>query len=446
LLARVLHQSAALEDGRMMHALAKQAEAGATEVADAAGDYVTDVHGKRYLDFAMGWCVGNLGWRHPGIEAAMRGFDGPTYVHPAYEYRPAEQLAERLLSLAPRNLRKVFRATGGTEAVELALQAAMLVTRRHGLLSLRDAYHGNSLGTLSIGSSDLRGRAHAGLPRCHKLAGPFDARAAERAEVLMKTREIAAFVMEPVICNLGGIVPDAAFVSRLRALCRKYGTLFVADEVACGFGRSGRMFACEHFDLDPDILCVGKAITGGHAPMGATLMTARVGETMEDNGDFWSTYGWHPRSVCAAAATLDVFEERGDELFANATTLGAHARERLAFMPFTSEVNVRGVGFIIGVELERGREAKRVKERCRERGLLLASAGDETLQLFPSLTIDEKTLEHGLDIIESAVRGPRRKAPRTLPRVRHPATSSAREKPGLAARRGSPVAGRVRPR
>jgi 4-aminobutyrate aminotransferase-like enzyme len=394
----------------MMHPLAQQAEPGAIEVADAAGDYVTDVDGKRYLDFAMGWCVGNLGWKHPRIEAALQAFDGPTYVHPAYHYRPAEQLAERLLSLAPGKLRKVFRATGGTEAVELALQAAMLVTRRHGLLCLGGAYHGNSIGTLSLGSSALRDRAHAGLARCHKLAGPFDARAAERAETLLKKREIAAFVMEPVVCNLGGIVPDAAFVSRLRALCRKYGTLFVADEVACGFGRSGRMFACEHFELEPDILCVGKAITGGHAPMGATLMTARVGETMEDNGDFWSTYGWHPRSVCAAAATLDVFEERGEELLANATTLGAHARERLTFMPFASEANVRGVGFVIGVELEDAREAKRVKERCRERGLLLASAGDETLQLFPSLTIDAKTLDHGLDIMESTVGAPRRKA------------------------------------
>ena len=93
--------------------------------------------------------------------------------------------------------------------MELALQAAMLVTRRHGLLSLEEAYHGNSIGTLSIGSSDLRDRANAGLPRCHKIAGPFDARAAERAEALLKKRDIAAFVMEPVICNLGGIVPDA---------------------------------------------------------------------------------------------------------------------------------------------------------------------------------------------------------------------------------------------
>ncbi len=234
-------------DEPMTHALARQAEAGAIEVADAEGDYVRDVEGKRYLDFSMGWCVGNLGWKHPRIDAAMRAFDGPTYVHPAYHYEPAEQLAERLLSFAPGRLRKVFRATGGTEAVELALQAAMLVTRRHGLLSLEAAYHGNSIGT------------HARLPRCHKIAGPFDARAAERAEAVLKTREIAAFVMEPVICNLGGIVPEASFVSRMRDLCRKYGALFVADEVACGFGRSGVLFACEHFDLDPDILCLGKA-------------------------------------------------------------------------------------------------------------------------------------------------------------------------------------------
>ena len=144
--------------------------------------------------------------------------------------------------------------------------------------------------------------------------------------------------------------------------------------------------------------------------MGATLMTSRIGKTMEANGDFWSTYGWHPRSVCAAAATLDVFEECGEDLFEKATTLGTHARERLAAMPFASKANVRGIGFIIGVELEDEREAKRVKGKCRERGLLLASAGDQTLQLFPSLTIDEKTLGHGLDIIESSVGTTRAKA------------------------------------
>jgi len=394
----------------MTHALATQADARALQVAGAEGAYVTDTDGKRYLDLAMGWCVGNLGWKHPAIEAAMQAFDGPTYVHPAHHHRPAQRLAERLVSVAPGNLRKVFRATGGTEAVELALQAAMLATRRHGVLCLEGAYHGNSIATLSIGSSELRERAQAGLPRCHRISPPFDARAAERAEVLLKKREIAAFVMEPIICNLGGVVPDATFVSTMRELCRRYGTLFVADEVASGFGRSGRMFACEHFNLDPDLLCLGKAITAGHAPMGATLMTARVGKTMEDKGEFWSTYGWHPRSVCAAEATLDVFEKRGEELFASATTLGAHARERLSFMPFASKAKVNGIGFIIGVELESKREAKRVRDKCREGGVLLASAGDETIELFPPLTIDARALDDGLDVIESCVGARRVKA------------------------------------
>jgi 4-aminobutyrate aminotransferase-like enzyme len=120
------------------------------------------------VDLAMGWCVGNLGWKHPDIEAAMRAFDGPTYVHPEHHHRPAQQLAERLLSVAPGKLRKVFRATGGTEAIELALQAAMLATRRHGLLCLEEAYHGNSIATLSIGSSqltDARGRTCYALHR-----------------------------------------------------------------------------------------------------------------------------------------------------------------------------------------------------------------------------------------------------------------------------------------
>lgn len=137
--------------------------------------------------------------------------------------------------------------------------------------------------------------------------------------------------------------------------------------------------------------------------MGAMLTTARVAKAMEECGDFYSTYGWHPRSVAAATATLDYFAAYGDVLFDNAIALGEHARTRLASMPFASRATVRGLGFAIAVELGSGREAKRLKDRCREEGVLISSAGEEVLQLFPALTIASRTLEEGLDVIQSCL-------------------------------------------
>ena len=121
----------------------------------------------------------------------------------------------------------------------------------------------------------------------------------------MKRRDVAAIIMEPISINLGVLIPEKDAIRRIRDLCRRYGTLFVADEVACGFGRTGRLFACEHFDLDPDMLCVAKAMSGGLAPIGAVIATAAIATSMEENdGAFYSTYGWHPRSVAAAIAAL----------------------------------------------------------------------------------------------------------------------------------------------
>jgi 4-aminobutyrate aminotransferase-like enzyme len=159
----------------------------------------------------------------------------------------------------------MLRATGGSEAVDLALQAAMFHTGRRGLLSLEGSYHGNSLAGLSIGASDNRERIKNLLPHCGKIAPPFDAKAVRRIEQRLKRRDVAAFIMEPISINLGVLIPEKDAIRRVRDLCRRYGTLFIADEVASGFGRTGRLFACKHFDLDPDMLCVAKAMGGGLA-------------------------------------------------------------------------------------------------------------------------------------------------------------------------------------
>ena len=195
---------------------------------------------------------------------------------------------------------KCYRATGGSEAVEIALQVAMAATGRPGFVALEDCYHGNTLGPRSLAGD--RDKYPNLLAHCHRVGPPLDDRAAGRVERLLRGGTVAAFVMEPVVCNLGVLIPSKEFMTRVRAACRETGTLFVADEVATGFGRTGKLFASEHFDLDPDVMCLAKAITAGYAPMGATVATEDVAKAA--GVGFYSTYGWHPLSVAAALANL----------------------------------------------------------------------------------------------------------------------------------------------
>jgi adenosylmethionine-8-amino-7-oxononanoate aminotransferase len=282
----------------------RQGEPEDVVVGHSAGSYLIDSRGRKYIDFMMGWCVGNLGWGNTEIRAAARTFDGPEYVHPNYLYRPWAELAEMLAHMTPGALAVSYRTTGGTESVEAALQIAMAYTGRGSFVSIEDSYHGNSIGAMSIGASDNREKFKSLLPNCHKIETPLDARALGKVETLLKKRDVAAFIMEPIICNLGALVPEADFVRGVRKLCTRYGTLFIADEVATGFGRTGTLFACEHFGLEPDVLCMAKAITGGYGGMGAVITTSKIAKAIKGRFGMYSTYGWHPRAVAVALANL----------------------------------------------------------------------------------------------------------------------------------------------
>src|SRR3989344_8966064 len=176
-------------------------------VAKTKGSYVFDEKGKRYIDFYMGWCVGNLGWSVEEIVCKIKNFSGPTYVAPGYQYKGWAELAELLATLAPGNLSKSFRATGGTEAVEIALPAAMAHTKRHKFISIEGSYHGHSIAAMSVGQSDFRSWYTNLLPDCYKVEAPLDEKAARKVEKLLSKRDIAALIMEPIICNMGVEIP-----------------------------------------------------------------------------------------------------------------------------------------------------------------------------------------------------------------------------------------------
>lgn len=371
------------------------------QIVRSEGSTVVDAKGRKYIDFTSGWCVGNLGWGNEEVLDRVRRFEGPAYVDPSFLYRPWAELAELLAKITPGKLQKCFRATGGTEAVEFALQAAMVHTGRRKFMSLESSYHGNSIGTLSIGSSSNRERFENLLPNCYKLEPPLDEKALRKVETRLKRRDVAAFIMEPISIAHGVLVPAPEFMVGLQRLCRRYGTLLVMDEVACGFGRTGTLFASEHFAIEPDILCLGKAISGGYGALGATIMTAKVAKSMERDGSFYSTFGWHPIAVAAAIASIRYVTRHRKRLLDGVAALSEYFRARLSSMEFGFAPEIRIRGLAIALEFEDPGYASSFQDECHEKGLLLTNADEAVVLLLPPMTLDRETARRGLDIMEA---------------------------------------------
>jgi 4-aminobutyrate aminotransferase-like enzyme len=372
------------------------------EVARSSGSFLFDTRGRKYVDFVMGWCVGNLGWGHGDAAKALARFTGPDYVYPGYSYRRWTELAALVASIAPGTLRKCFRATGGSEAVDIALQAAMVHTGRQKFVSLEDSYHGNSIGGLSVGASDNRKSCPNLLPHCHKIPAPLDDKALGRFERRLKRRDVAAVIMEPIVISLGVLIPTREWMTELQRLCRTFGTLLIVDEVATGFGRTGTLFATEQFDIAPDIMCVAKAITGGVSGLGAVITTPAVAKSMEDNGSFYSTYGWHPRSVEAAIATIRYIIAHRTRLLEHVARTSDYFLTRLSQFAFTGDTAIRMRGLAIAVDVKDEDYAEKVQQKCRRAGLLVSTEGTSIL-LLPALNIERQVAKRGLDILERAL-------------------------------------------
>jgi acetylornithine/succinyldiaminopimelate/putrescine aminotransferase len=380
--------------------LSSGAEVEDLQITRADGAYIFDARGRKYIDFVAGWCVGNLGWNVDGIKRGVRG-RRPDYVYPELLYAPWAELAKLLASIAPGELQRSYRATGGTEAVEIAMQVAMASTGRRKFVSIEESYHGNSIGTLSIGASSAREKLQL-LPNCKKIEPPLDEAAVDQVETLLKGRDVAAFIMEPIIMNLGVLEPDPEFMTGVQRLCRRYGTLLVMDEVATGFGRTGALFASEHYDLEPDVMCIGKAVTAGYAGLGATIVTDRVARKVGNKVSFWSTYGWHPLAVDMAIANIRHWKKNRVALLRNVNAMSAYLQTRLGEMDFKKPAQLCIKGLAIGVKVGSERYATQITDRCREGGLLI-STQDEVLTLFPSLTIDQNVAKRAMNILAEAI-------------------------------------------
>jgi adenosylmethionine---8-amino-7-oxononanoate aminotransferase len=390
-------------------------------VARAAGTHLIDAEGRRYLDGVSSlWCNVH-GHRHPRIDDALRDqLDRVAHStmlglsHPG-----AIELARRLVELAPPGLSRVFYSDSGSTAAEIALKMAFQYWQQQGgeqrrktrFVSLRDAYHGDTIGSVSVGGIDLFHSLYRPLLFDTLKAEPGDS--AHMEELLSaQAGRVAAVIMEPLVQGAAGMIvhPDG-YLRDVRELCDRHGALLIVDEVATGFGRTGRMFACEHEAVAPDLLCLAKGITGGYLPLAATLATERIyegflGEPEELRTFFHGhTYTGNPLACAAALATLDVFEEeRTLERLQSKIALLGELLEPIAGLPCVAEVRRRG--FMTGIQLTdfplELRMGHRVALEARRRGAIVRPLGDVVV-LMPPLAIPDHDLRRLVEITGEAI-------------------------------------------
>ena len=387
-------------------------------VESAAGTDLIDVAGRRYIDGVSSlWCNVH-GHRHPRIDAAVREqLDRVAHsTMLGLSHRPGIELARRLAELAPPGLTRVFYSDSGSTAAEIALKMAFQYWRQRGeerprFVALRAAYHGDTIGSVSVGGIDLFHSLYRPLLFDTLKAEPGDLGEMERL-LAAHAGEVAAVIMEPLVQGAAGmLVHPEGYLRGVRELCDRHGVLLILDEVATGFGRTGRMFACEHEDVAPDLLCLAKGITGGYLPLAATLATERIYEgflgEFEELRTFFHghTYTGNPLACAAALATLDLFdEERTLERLAPKIELLGELLRPLAAHPAVREVRRRG--FMTGIELAEFplslRMGHRVTLEARRRGAIVRPLGDVVV-LMPPLSIAEADLRRLVAIVADAV-------------------------------------------
>jgi 4-aminobutyrate aminotransferase len=395
------------------------------------GASVEDVDGNVFLDFAAGIAVVSTGHCHPDVVRAIER-QAETLIHMSgtdFYYPLLARLAEKLAEIAPGNFpKRVVFGNSGTEAIEAAIKIARYHTRRHRLIAFLGGFHGRTLGALSLTASKavqrrgfgplLGGVTHVPYPdpyHCpaeHRAPEMCDCDSTEFIEKqLFRTAvpadEVAAIVVEPIQGEGGYIVPPAGFLGRLRQLADRHGILLIFDEVQCGMGRTGKMWASEHSGVAPDILVTAKGIASG-LPLGVAVARAELMDWPP--GAHASTFGGNPVACAAALETVRLLEEK---YVANAARMGEYIMERLAGWPRRHPLvgQVRGRGLMIGIELVKSQESRapnpearhQVIEKAFQQGLLVLGCGESTVRLMPPLVIEREHADTALAILDASL-------------------------------------------
>lgn len=418
----------------------------------AEGVKIWDVEGKEYLDFGAGFAVCATGHCHPEIVKAVEE-QLKRLIHISgsdFYYRPQIELAEKLSEIAPGDFpKKLYFANSGAESLEAAFKLTRYYTRRSMVISFLGAFHGRTFVGMSLSGSKKVQRSgffplipeviHIPYPYCYRC--PFNSKYPEcikgefegipllgcvryLTEVIFKQlldpEDVAAIFVEPIQGEGGYIVPPEEFHPLLKAITKNYGILYVADEIQTGLGRTGKMFALEHWEVESDVLCIAKAVASG-LPMGATIGRAELmdGDRAWPLGSHGSTFGGNPVVCAAGIRTIDIILKNG--LVDNAREVGSYMKDKLSEIKDRHKIigDVRGLGLMLGMELVRDketkerfpdkltREGKNIKEvfmgEAFKRGLIILGCGFNSIRLSPPLILTKSEADEGLKIIEEVV-------------------------------------------
>jgi len=390
------------------------------------GVYIIDAEGRRYLDASGGAAVSSLGHSHAGtIEAIKSQIDSIAFAHTAtFTSQPAEELADFLVQRAPPGIEHVYFVSGGSEAVESALKIARQYflelgqPQRKKFISRRQSYHGNTLGALAVGGNQWRrqpfepmlidaeyisacysyreqGQGESGLEYGKRVADELEARVLE-----LGAENVIGFVAEPIVgATAGVLVPPSGYFKRIREICDRHGILLILDEVMCGMGRTGSLFACEQEGVRPDIVTIAKGLGAGYQPIGAMLCSHQIYSAIRDGSGFFQhghTFMGHSAACAGALAVQNAIESEG--LLANVKSmgnlLGKLLRERFACHPYVGDI--RGRGLFLGIELVADRQTREPLDPALEvHSVIKRHAMAQGLMCYPSGgTIDGKRGNH----------------------------------------------------
>ena len=393
----------------------------------AEGIYFWDADGKRYLDFSSQLMNLNIGHQHPKVVKAIQDQAATlAYAHPSMATEPRGLLGRKIAEVTPGNLKKTFFCLGGAEANENAIKMARFYTGRHKILARYRSYHGATHGAIAL-TGDYRrlsvepampGVVHFLDPFCYRCPFGWTRETCHR-ECIRHVEEvigyegadrIAAIIMEGVTGSNGLIVPPEDYWPRLRQICDKHGILLISDEVMSGWGRTGKWFAVDNWNVVPNIITTAKGLTAGYVPLGAVIVTDKIADFFEDKM-LWCglTYSGHPLACAAGVATLEVYEEDG--LIENAAKVGKHLGKRLEAIKVShpSVGDVRYIGLFSALEIVKNRRTKEPIDPLAETQKVLRAEGlftfnfHNVLFVVPPLCITEAQLDEGLAIIEKAL-------------------------------------------
>jgi taurine--2-oxoglutarate transaminase len=406
-------------------------------VAGAEGRYFWDYDGKRYLDFASQLVNVSIGHQHPRVvEAIKEQAERLATIGPPMASESRSTLGRLLADVTPGDLTMSFFTNGGAEANENAIKLARWYSGRHKVIARYRSYHGATGGAITLTGDPRRWPAEPGIPGVVRMLDPYTYRCPaghpdpcpvctggpHLEEILQYEgpHTVAAVILETIVGTNGIIVPPDGYLQSIREVCDRHGVLLICDEIMAGFGRSGKWFACEHWDVVPDILTVAKGINSGYVPLGAMVVSKPIADWVR--GRYFAgglTYSGHPLACAAAVASIEAFREEG--IVEHAAEMDQHFRAGLAGLQerHPSIGDVRGLGCFFGLELVRDRETReplvpfnatgeafapvaRLMKAALERGLYLMTHWN-VVMVCPPLTITREELDEGLGILDEAL-------------------------------------------